>query len=412
MNIFRFELKKLICSKMLIFLLLLCAVVNFFVLYDGFYGSDKLEIVSDIISETGCEINEASLKKLNEIYDKELDNLAGISPTAAKSFAENGGVDYSQVGYVSGIAEQEYRLMLIKNIKNQADDAMGSQRKEAAMEMFFSKVGNTDNNILKLLYAAEMIFVADNDFAKEFFAPVWAEDIHTVVFGRMLTVFFMEMMLLAMFVTVRGYTYEFAGGTQYLVYSTKRGRDVQKDKLKASITAVSVAYVILGAVTLCIYFSINDMKEFLFIKLSSTAYGSILTLADLSFLGLLGLCMLLGFVLSIIWTVCSYCICGFIKNSFGAIGGFVLLQVVCLLATNGMYGENIGLFDKLLTASPIGLIMKFSIKNKIPETVSTSLFCVTSNSIPFFEMYTVILWTVICAVFAVLARRCFNRKEL
>ncbi len=412
MNIFRFEVKKLLCSKMLIFLLLLCAAVNFFVLYDGFYNSDSLEIVSDIISETGIEINEASIRKLNEIYDRELDNLAKISPAAAKSYDENGGVDYSKIEYTSGVMEQEYMLMLINIIKNQAESAVGSQRKEAAAEQFFDKIGSTDSDILKMLYAAELILVADNDFAKEFFAPVSADYIHSVVFGRTITVFLTEMMFLAMFITVRSYTYEFVGGTQQLVYTTRRGRDVQKDKLKASVVAVSSAYVILGAVTFCMYFLINDMKEFLFVKLSSTAYGSIFTMADLSFFGLLGLCMLLGFVLSLIWTVCSHFICGFIKNPFGAIGVFVLLQVVCLIATNGMYSENISLFDKLLTASPIGLIMHFSIEDQIPQAVSSSLFCVTSNSIPFFELFTVILWMFICAVFGIFARRCFNRKEL
>ena len=132
----------------------------------------------------------------------------------------------------------------------------------------------------------------------------------------------------------------------------------------------------------------------------------------MSIAGLFGLCMLLGIALSLISAVITYCICGFIKNSFGAIGVFVLLQFVCLLATDAIFSDNVGLLSKLLTATPVGLIFNFNLSERMVYTVSDTLFCLTETSVPFFELFTVVLWGVICMVLSAFSQRCFKGKEL
>ena len=411
MNILGFELKKLFGSKILIFLTVFCTGLNI-AMFSSDFSSDKMDIVSDIISEPGTQINELGVKKFDDIYKNELAALREISPSAAKSYEEKGGIDYSRETRESSIMEHEYKLMLISLLRGQIEAVSGVQRKKALAEYSFAKIKDTDSNILKLVYLFELAMISDSEFSLEFFAPLSAEYVHSVLFGRIVPVFFTEMMFIAMLVTVRSCNYEFSEGTHYLVYTSKRGRRVQQDKLLASLITVSAVFAVLGAVTFGVYFIVNDLKEFLFIPLSSTAYGCIFSVADLSIAGLFGLCMLLGLAVALLSAVITYCISGVIKNPFGTIGIFVLLQFVCLLATDAVFSGNAGLLPKLLTATPVGLIFNFNISERTVQTVSGSLFCLSENSVPFFELFTVVLWGGICAVSAVLSQRCFRGKEL
>lgn len=409
MNILKFELKKLLCSKMLLLLLAFCFVLNFLVVYSESYSAENLEVISDIVSKSGVEINEDSLGKLQKLYDEELENLRAFAPLAAQDIEQSGGIERKH--YVAGVWDYEYKLMLIDALIHDGADVLQNDRIVTAGTVLLEKYISTDNKLLKFLYGVETVLVFNNDFSEEFFTPSLV-DMHSQMFDSIVAMLIIEMMLFAMFITVRSCTYELTEGTHFLVYSTRRGRKVQTDKMTASFVTTAVVYVILCIFTMSVFFIMNDLKEFLFVPVSSTMYGSVFTVLDLNYFELICLCLLTGLALSLITSALTYCVCGFVKNPFGAIGGFVLLQMVCLLATNGMYGEDISLFDKLLTSSPIGLIVNFSIENKIPQIVSSSLFCVTSNSIPLFEIFTVILWMLICLLFGKLSGRVFARKEL
>lgn len=410
MNILRFELKKLLCSKMLLLLLVFCFILNFLVIYSESYYAEKLEVISDIAAKSGVEINEDSLEKLQKLYDEELEKLRAYAPLAAQDIEKSGGIDRDH--YVTGVRDYEYKLSIIELLINDGTQALQNDRMVSAGTFLLEKYVSTDNKLLKFLYGVEAVVVFDNDFLTECFAPSYAVDMHSKMFGNVICVLIIEMMFFAMFITVRSCTYEIAEGTHFLVYCAKRGRKVQRDKLSASLITTAAVYGVLCIFTISVFFIMNDLKEFLFVPVSSSMYGSVFTVLDLNYSELICICLLTGLVLSLIASALTSCVCGFIKNPFGAIGGFVLLQAVCLLATNGMYSEDVSLFDKLLTASPIGLIMNFSIENKIPQIVTSSLFCVTDTSIPFFELFTVFLWILICLLFGKLSERFFARKEL
>lgn len=410
MNILKFELKKLICSKMLLFLLIFCFVLNFIVVYSQSYYAENSEVISDIVSKAGVDINEDSLTKLQKLYDEELEKLREFAPLAAQDIEQSGGIDREH--YVNGVRDYEYKLNIIELLINDGREALQNDRMVSAGTLLLEKYVSTDNKLLKLLYGVETVLVFDNDFSSECFTPSYAVDMHSKMFGSVISVLIIEMMFFAMFITVRSCTYEMAEGTHFLVYSAKRGRKVQTDKITASLVTTAAVYGVLCIFTISVFFIMNDLKEFLFVPVSSTMYGSVFTVLDLNYFELICICLLTGLALSLIAAALTYCVCGFVKNPFGAIGGFVLLQAVCLLATNGMYSEDISLFDKLLTASPIGLIMNFSIENKVPQIVTPSLFCVTSNSIPLFEIFTVLLWVLICLLCGKLSERVFARKEL
>lgn len=409
MNILKFELKKLLCSKMLLLLLAFCFVLNFLVVYSESYSVENLEVISNIVSKSGVEINEDSLGKLQKLYDEELEKLRAFAPLAAQDIEQSGGIERKH--YVTGVWDYEYKLMLIDALIHDGADVLQNDRIVTAGTVLLEKYVSTDNKLLKFLYGVETVLVFNNDFSEEFFTPSLV-DMHSQMFDSIVAMLIIEMMFVSMFITVRSCTYELTEGTHFLVYSTRRGRKVQTEKMTASFVTTAVVYVILCIFTMSVFFIMNDLQEFLFVPVSSTMYGSVFTVLDLNYFELICLCLLTGIALSLITSALTYCVCGFVKNPFGAIGGFVLLQMVCLLATNGMYGENISLFDKLLTSSPIGLIVNFSIENKIPQIVSSSLFCVTSNSIPLFEIFTVILWILICLLFGKLSERVFARKEL
>lgn len=410
MNILKFELKKLFLSKMLLLLLVFCFVLNFLVIYSQSYYAENLEVISDIVSESGVEINEDSLAKLQKLYDEELEKLRAFAPLAAQDMEQSGGIERNH--YITGVRDYEYKLRIIELLINDGREVLQTDKTVTAGTFLLEKFASTDNKLLTLLYGVETVLVLDNDFSSEYFAPSSAVDMHSKMFSSVISVLIIEMMFFAMFITVRSCTYETAEGTHFLVYSSKRGRKVQTDKLTASLVTAAVVYGVLCIFTISVFFIMNDLKEFLFVPVSSTMYGSVFTVLDLNYLELICICLLTGLALSLIAAALTYCVCGFVKNPFGAIGGFILLQVVCLLATNEMYSEDISLFDKLLTASPIGLIMNFSIENKVPQIVTSSLFCVTSNSIPLFEIFTVIVWILICLLFGKLSERVFARKEL
>ncbi|MBQ8210709.1 MAG: hypothetical protein IJZ35_09020 [Clostridia bacterium] len=410
MNILKFELKKLFLSKMLLFLLIFCFVLNFLVVYSQSYYAENLEAISDIVSKAGVEINENSLTKLQKLYDEELEKLRAFAPLAAQDMEESGGIDREH--YVAGVRDYEYKLSIMELLINDGTEALQNDRMVTAGTLLLEKYASTDNKLLKLMYGVEAVLVFDNDFSAEYFAPSSAVDMHSKMLGNVICVLIIEMMFFAMFITVRSCTFEMAEGTHFLVYSAKRGRKIQIDKMTASLVTTAAVYGLLCIFTISVFFIMNDLKEFLFVPVSSTMYGSVFTTLDLNYSELICICLLTGLALSLIASALTYCVCGFIKNPFGAIGGFILLQAVCLLATNGMYSEDISLFDKLLTASPIGLIMNFSIENKVPQIVTSSLFCVTPNSIPLFEIFTVIVWILICLLCGKLSERVFARKEL
>ena len=132
--------------------------------------------------------------------------------------------------------------------------------------------------------------------------------------------------------------YEFENKTPLVIYSTKRGRSIILDKLLVSIGSGIVATTFIVGITLTGYFSIFSYKGLWHVPISNyfnwETNFPFISWWNMSFAQYLISSIILVYICGILFTVITFILSIFIKNSyisfftFGILFGLILL---CLL---------------------------------------------------------------------------------
>jgi hypothetical protein len=111
---------------------------------------------------------------------------------------------------------------------------------------------------------ADLQTIADNkaergDSLSVYFG-VYTHYLHQDLFGKLMMWILLEGMILAMLLSILSIGWEQIHKTELLINSTKIGRKLMLRKIGASLTAGLCSFVIIAAVTLGVYFIINDFS--------------------------------------------------------------------------------------------------------------------------------------------------------
>lgn len=414
MSLKMYELKKAFTSPVVLGLMVLFVGFNFFVIYNHAYIKEELSIVNQLVNKFGYEIDDpmmddfeadyqSQLKEMNEItnqkvsktyesasafYDafpyekkdlfsrKELDFIAGIM-VMEKYYNSAGGIDsyYERVD-VMAVAESEIRMY-----------GISGQAAETVREQFRTLSARLDQLI-------------KNGEHKTLFI----NSTHTILFKNLFKTVIFEVMILVVLITGYLLAFEFENNTQLMVYSSKRGRKLDIDKLFASIFASLIVTTVILGITLAGYFIVFKYAEIWHVPISSYFNKEFkfpyISWWKMSFTTYLICSIILLYLCQIIFSVMTFIVTNFIRNSYIVFLLFGVLFGVGVLLP-GYIPMNTDLIF-LAHMTPFSIILN-------PHLWFMGWSAFTSK---YYELYTIILWVVILSVLCGFTIRKFKKQNI
>jgi len=227
MDIFQHELKKIVQSPALIGFATLCLLLNIFIVLIDASSNKYANYIANVSRETGF--------RLGVDFDERVSSLEQNEHTVFLRLQTYGKTDVFD-GYTTGYISEAYIHRL--ELSGMVADLMSSK-------------------YARLQYAVDARFEAGDGMTLYFAgATFWR---HEMLFSIVMGALLFQGILLAALIMLLSLGYEHSAKTEFVVYSTKTGRRVNRAKFIAGIAAGLAAYAFMAAVTLTIYLNLNPM---------------------------------------------------------------------------------------------------------------------------------------------------------
>ncbi|WP_291627760.1 hypothetical protein [Clostridium sp.] len=342
-----YEIKKIIKSPIILFLIITFFIFDLFIVFSKYYVKDDLKVLNNIIDEVGYKINNDMMGNFKIYYEKNLEDFNDI-------IYKNEGKRYATVSeylmlnnagiYENKYTEKEKKQIASTSIIESYYLSIPELKKEYEKIDFIEMIAPTIKSIRASGEAADLIKVGLIKFDKRFKSLIKNKEymelsfngkayrMHSFLYKEVLgTVLFQIMILIALIVSFL-VNYENENNTSFIVYSSRRGRSLLSDKLKAVIYTVIPISTILLAIVLTIYFSIYDYSRVFKTSINSffNWEGSFPYIGwfNLSVKEYFVLIILLIYVSIFIFIGIAFVVARFIKNSY------VSFVICCIL--NGL----------------------------------------------------------------------------
>lgn len=228
---------------------------------------------------------------------------------------------------------------------------------------------------------------------------------HSFLFKSIFRNIIFQCSILACLITMFILNYEFDNNTSLIAYSTKRGRNLIKDKLLASLICVSLITATILSITLILYFNIFSYDGLWKVPVSSY-FNWETVLPFMSWFSLnireyLILSIVLVYVIQLIFTGRVFLIARITKNNY--IGFFIFAIIVSfgiLLPSFMPSSSNLIIYS---TFTPSNLIFNPSF-----WFMESGLL----TNYKYYELTTVIIWVVLMMITTTLGIRTFKREDL
>lgn len=244
------EIKKIIKSPILLFLIIIFLVFDLFIVFSKYYIKDDLKVLNSIIDEVGYKINDDMMDNFKIYYEKSLKDFN-------KLIYKNEGKEYSSVSeYLmsnnSGIYENKYSedekkqivdssiiesyYLSIPELKKEYEKIDFIEMIEPTIKSFRASGGGA--NLIKdglIKFDKRFKTLIKNKEHMELSFNGKAYRMHSFLYKEVLgTLVFQITILIALIVSFL-VNYENENSTSLVVYSSRRGRKILIDKLKAII---------------------------------------------------------------------------------------------------------------------------------------------------------------------------------
>ena len=227
MRILKFEIKKLVSLPMLWIFLVLCLGLNGAIVISETYGMDTaqyLSYISKTVPQTGIGMGKEFDQKLSKMpEEKWKDDLVLATRNAQSSLKSEDAVNVGEIlisqcglsGFLADKMKEKYKKLqgAVETLKQQEADLS--------------------------VYAADITY-----------------DIHQLLFSSLFRAITTESCLFAVLLMLYVFGFEEQNHTEQIVYSTYRGRKVQKEKIGAGLLIVIMYFVILTGLSLFCFFSV------------------------------------------------------------------------------------------------------------------------------------------------------------
>lgn len=345
MNIKKQEFKKIISSPIFIVLTLIFLLYNTMTIINKSHIRNDLNLLNEIVSEVGYEITDEMMINFQKYYENELNN-------ANKLLKEKGYSSYDTIGeffknnYVyegshSKFTSDEVELLdkvstieayyfLSSDLEIGYDDIDINKISEG--ELSKSPYNEKVNSIIKENYdkfAIRFNELKDNGEHKNLFFHGKAYKMHSFLFKDIFTTMIYEIMILIVLATGFIVNYEFENNTAQVAYSTKRGRNLIKDKMIVLLGTTILLTTIIIAITLSIYFSVFDYSGLWGVSISNYFAQEVampyMAWWNMSILKYLVAVIFVVYILEIIFCGIAFILATFIKNTYIVFGIFAIM---------------------------------------------------------------------------------------
>ncbi|SHI23043.1 hypothetical protein SAMN02745823_03668 [Sporobacter termitidis DSM 10068] len=231
MDIFRYELKKLVSSAALWAFLAACMLFNILLIAADASGNTYAGFVGTAAEKTGYTLGERFSSRLEQLP-------------------------------FSNETEERYLSWLRRETSDVKDIFDGYDAPEKIGEQYIGALGlkGSTADMMRAKYQALQKSVDEKAARGESLTVYFAGDtygMHKQLFGGVMKWLTTEGLLIAALVTLLSVGFENICRTDQLVYSTKTGRRVLRKKLPAAVLTGLAAYLLLVAVTLPVYLLMN-----------------------------------------------------------------------------------------------------------------------------------------------------------
>jgi hypothetical protein len=395
------EIKKIIKSPILLFLIIIFLVFDLFIVFSKYYIKDDLKVLNSIIDEVGYKINDDMMDNFKIYYEKSLKDFN-------KLIYKNEGKEYSSVSeYLmsnnSGIYENKYSedekkqivdssiiesyYLSIPELKKEYEKIDFIEMIEPTIKSFRASGGGA--NLIKdglIKFDKRFKTLIKNKEHMELSFNGKAYRMHSFLYKEVLgTLVFQITILIALIVSFL-VNYENENSTSLVVYSSRRGRKILIDKLKAIIYIIVPISTGLLAIVLTTYFSIYDYS-----KVFSTSINSFFNWeGSFPYIGWFNLSVKEYFILIImliyisifIFIGIAFVVARFIKNTYVSfvicciLNGLALILPSLMPTSSKLFGYT--------TINPFTLV--FNLSGRFMQSSYTNF--------KYYELITISIWII------------------
>lgn len=237
MRILSFEIKKIFGLPMIWVFLLLCLLLNTVVICVDYNARNYVEYISDTAVITGTRMGNNFNSALSEQPSSEYRNRLIMQTERARDI-----FDSFDITVLADIYNERLGL-----------DGFWAAQMDAKYEKVQSSVDYYGEIDVALdLYAADMTYF-----------------LHSKLFSAVFRLLTTETCLLAVIITLCLFGYEYQSRTEIVVYSTNRGRKINRQKLMGALSGTLICFIIISAVTLITFFAVWNCRGLLSSSVSS-----------------------------------------------------------------------------------------------------------------------------------------------
>lgn len=371
--IFKMELKKIVTSPIVLALLLIFTAFNLFLIYADAPKSKDVAKLNEIIDEHGAlmdkdgrsglkESYENGLKDWNERNGKDFDSPSEFfKPENYYPAIESGEISEKEAEEIGDLNIKKSIVITAEGIegKYQEFNLLNSAEGQINMYGFEGDAAETVRKQYEKLVPRLEEIKANQDHV-QLFLPGKVFRSHSLVFKMLFGFVIIQAMLLVVLFTAYLTNYEFDQGSYLVAFSTKKGRSLMWDKLLAALTASGMATVFLLLATFGPYFLAVDYSRLWNLPISSGFLiepdgHPFISWWDFSFIEYFLLGILLIFLLQLLFTLITFVLSLWIKNSYFVFIVFAILFGLGLLVPGEMPKDSV--LSLYSTFNPSSLVL-------------------------------------------------------
>lgn len=417
------EFRKIISSPIIMVLLLLFIGVNLFYIHEKTTVTEGMNELNQIIDKHGTLMDEEGRNGLYKSYQDNLKRWNTISEkktgktyeSASEFFAnenynsviDSGIYSKSEHEFVDDLMVTEIYLNAANGIiqKYQSFDLLAYAEQQIKQYGLSGEAAQTVREQYKTLDPRfEQIKENNEHLHIFFFGQIFRT--HTTLFQSLFGLVLFESMILVVLFTAFLAHYEYDNRTYLITFATKRGRGLMWDKLKASLYTSILLTGILQLVTFGVYFLAFDYSRLWNLPIS-TGYLTepnqtpFISWWNLTFIEYFLLGCGLIFLIQILFTLMTYVLSKWIKNSYVV---FILFGV--------LFGMGMIVPGKMPLDSNAALYANF---NPFVLSLSSKKWWMESGvftTFKYYELITMVIWLSLVILTLWMTMKRFYRKDL
>ena len=346
MGIKFYEFKKLLSAKVLIILMGVFIAYNFMVIRGNSDIGKEIKIANNVIKEVGSNFDSNAKLRLSILENQKMDKLnLEISKILGREFKdinelleseEYSRQVYSKEGFTTAEEDLILENIVVNSYKNSEwliDGYEGIDVMEIAKGRIeaYSLSGKAKKIVLRNYekLGKRLEEIKESGQHKDLFLTGKIYKLHNFLFKDIFVKCILEIVIVVILAVSFLINYERDKNTMGVIFTSKRGRGLIKDKLIVSIVgAISISIIILGA-TLLIYFMTFDYSNVLGASISSAFNWDLgvphIAWYDFSFISYLWIASIVVIIVSVLVCGITFIICNAVKSSYKTFFIFFIL---------------------------------------------------------------------------------------